>query len=76
MARIVKRNRQEPYEVVIGGESQWICGCGLSKNLPFCDGTHSITLDEEPGKLYWYDDDGEPHEAAESYPKMRADIGP
>jgi len=28
----------------------------LSKNKPFCDGTHKITRDEEAGKLYTYDE--------------------
>ena len=40
MARLVKRLRNGPYEVTVGGETQYICGCGLSATLPFCDGTH------------------------------------
>ena len=40
MARIVKKEDQEPMEVKVGGESKWICMCGLSKNQPFCDGSH------------------------------------
>ncbi len=73
MTRLVKRNRNEPYEVTVGGETQWICGCGLSNNLPFCDGTHAVAADEEPGKLYWYDGDAEPHETDATYPGMRQD---
>jgi CDGSH-type Zn-finger protein len=54
MARLVKRTRSVPYDLVAGDEKKAICGCGLSSNLPFCDGTHTITKGEAPGKLFWY----------------------
>jgi len=66
MARIVKRNRDHPYEVKIGGEAQYICACGLSNNLPFCDSSHKLTKGETPGKLHWYDEGGKRHEATSS----------
>jgi CDGSH-type Zn-finger protein len=72
MSRIVKRSRSEPYEVTVGGETQYICACGLSENLPYCDGSHEMTKDEAAGKLYWYDEDGDRHEAHEAYPEIRA----
>jgi CDGSH-type Zn-finger protein len=65
--------RQEPYEVAVGGETQYICACGLSATLPFCDGTHAITKDEDPARLVWYDEDLERHEAADTYPDIRSD---
>lgn len=71
MARIVKRTRGAPYEVKVGGESQWICGCGLSKNQPFCDGTHKLTRNEAPGTLCWYDDQGNAHETGDQFAGMR-----
>jgi CDGSH-type Zn-finger protein len=51
----------------VGGEEKYICRCGLSKNQPFCDGSHKLTRSEDPGKLYWYDDAGAPHEVIDAF---------
>lgn len=72
MARIVKRTYSEPYKLVIGGEEQYLCRCGLSKNQPFCDGSHKLAKTEEPGKLYWYDDAGRRYEMAGDYAGIRS----
>jgi CDGSH-type Zn-finger protein len=71
MARIVRRTHTGPYRLVIGGEEQFLCRCGLSKNQPFCDGSHKTTRSEEPDKLYWYDEAGQRHEAADAFPGIR-----
>lgn len=73
MARLVKRFRNKPYAVTIGGETQYICGCGLSATQPFCDGTHKVTESEGEARLYWYDEDRVRHDAADSYPGIRSD---
>lgn len=73
MARLVKRLRGKPYPVTIGGETKYICGCGLSSTQPFCNGTHKITQSEAPGTLYWYDEAQQRHDATDSYPEMRSD---
>ena len=43
MARLVKRMRTEPFQVTVGNETKYNCACGLSKNQPFCDGSHKGT---------------------------------
>ena len=73
MARLVKRFRKLPYDVTVGGETQLICGCGLSATLPFCDGTHKISESEVPDKLDWYDDAGERHVAIDNFARIRSD---
>jgi len=66
MARLVKRTATGPYKVDVSSETKWICGCGLSKNLPYCDGTHNKTArTEETGKVYWYDAERNRHDAAD-----------
>lgn len=71
MARVVKRTPTEPTKFMIDGKEQWFCKCGLSKNQPYCDGSHKLTQGEEPDKLYWYDDAGTRHEALDRFSGIR-----
>lgn len=57
MPRLIRHDATGPYEVPPQEKSVWVCGCGLSKNLPFCDGAHKTCRQEDRGKLYVYDKD-------------------
>ena len=56
--RKVLKSDQKPIEIKPQEKSVWICACGLSKNQPFCDGSHKRVADEEDGKVYEYDAEG------------------
>ena len=59
MARLIKHEQNVPYEIPEGTELPlYICACGLSKNKPFCDGSHRKTKDEDAADVYVYDDAG------------------
>jgi CDGSH-type Zn-finger protein len=62
MARLVRQEQTGPHRIdpkdLPPDKPIWICACGLSRTLPFCDGTHKTCRDEQPGVLYEYTDQG------------------
>ncbi len=54
MARRITIERDGPYQVEPRPKSVWICGCGLSRNPPFCDGSHVQARNEDKTTLYEY----------------------
>lgn len=74
MARIIKRVKAEPILISVGNETRYLCGCGLSRGQPYCDGSHELAAREDPGKLYWYDAEGNCHEIAiMQFPRIRTE---
>lgn len=59
MARLVRHEGTGPYRLEPQEKAVFICGCGLTRTFPFCDGTHKTCRDEEPGRIYRYDHDPE-----------------
>jgi CDGSH-type Zn-finger protein len=58
MARLVRHDADGPIRIDPQDKPVFICGCGLTKNVPFCDGSHKSCKGEEAGKLYIYDESG------------------
>lgn len=55
MPRLVQMDGTGPIKIEPQDKPIFICGCGLSQNLPFCDGSHKKCKDEVEGKIFVYD---------------------
>jgi CDGSH-type Zn-finger protein len=60
MARLIRLTALAPHKIeakdIPEGKALFVCTCGLSKNLPWCDGSHKAArAHEQPGTLYIYD---------------------
>src|SRR5690242_1233867 len=61
MARMVRLTATGPYRIepqdFPKDKALSICACGLSRRLPYCDGSHKGCRDEIAGSLYVYGED-------------------
>lgn len=55
MPRLVRFEATGPIRIDPQDKPVFVCGCGLTRNFPFCDGTHKACKDEQQGKVYVYD---------------------
>lgn len=55
MPRLVRHEATGPIRIDPQEKPVFICGCGLTSNSPFCDGSHKFCKNEEEGKVYVYD---------------------
>ena len=65
MSRIVRLSATGPIKVQPQDKPIFFCACGLTKNAPFCDGSHKKCLDEPEGKCFVYNADQVRAEVAE-----------
>lgn len=69
MPRLVIHTATAPAEVKTkSGDSVWICRCGLTDNEDgTCNSNHKKlkVAEEDPKKIYEYDEDGKRHQLAE-----------
>ena len=57
MARLIRHDADQPYRIDPQDKPVFVCACGLSHDLPFCDGSHKGCRNEKAGTLYVYDRD-------------------
>lgn len=60
MPRLVRMHMNGPIKIEPQEKAISICGCGLSKMFPFCDGTHKAcrAAEPDPDATYVYDAEG------------------
>ncbi len=56
MARMIRLDATGPIKIPPSEETVYICACGLSQKLPYCDGAHKRTHSEPDGEVCVYDD--------------------
>jgi CDGSH-type Zn-finger protein len=54
MPRMIRHDLNQPIKIEPQDKPIWVCACGLSKNLPHCDGSHKVCTAENDSTLYVY----------------------
>lgn len=60
MARIVRHVATAPVKIEPSDKPAFVCACGLTKNFPYCDGSHKVARAEAEGTLHVYGEDRQP----------------
>ncbi len=68
MSRLVRHDAQGPAIVMVGEKVVAVCQCGLSRNKPFCDGSHKVTQGETPGHVYVYNEENARVDIPDQFP--------
>ncbi|MHB1434971.1 MAG: CDGSH iron-sulfur domain-containing protein [Thermoplasmata archaeon] len=68
MSRLVRHDAQGPAIVMVGEKAVAVCQCGLSRNKPFCDGSHKATQGETDGPIYVYNEANQRVEVPDQFP--------
>ena len=55
MPRLIRHDATGPFEIPPQKDTVWICQCGLSQDLPFCDSSHEKCATEKAEELNVYD---------------------
>jgi len=58
MPRLIRHDADGPIKIEPQDKPIFICACGLSQNMPHCDGSHSYCRkNEQPGRVYVYNNE-------------------
>jgi CDGSH-type Zn-finger protein len=68
MSRLIRHDAQGPAIVMVGEKVVAVCQCGLSRNKPFCDGSHRATQGEAVHQTYVYDENNHRVEIPDQFP--------